>query len=110
MIFSLPINFLIFLECIQLQNYQNMTHYPHSHAKLPNEFLLIYTHQDLLYMPPSCTCTVHVGTTDKISQRMRKHQKICADLVVPSSAQIAPLLVPNVPNKIPRNPPFCSFA
>ena len=42
--------FFSFLECIYLKNYQNMSHYHHLHLKLSNEFLLICTHQDLLYV------------------------------------------------------------
>ena len=44
--------FLFFLlECVQFQSYQNILNYYQSHTKLPNEFLLIYTHQDLLHTP-----------------------------------------------------------
>ena len=38
------------LDYFQLQNYQSMIHFKHSHAKLSNEFLLIHTDPDFLYM------------------------------------------------------------
>ena len=49
---------------------------------------------------------------------MGQHKKFSPAVIVPSPAVIVPLSVnrfPNelaakVPNNIPRNPPFCSFA
>ena len=42
-----PMNVLIsFLEYVQPRNHQIKLYYLHSHIKLFNEFLLIYTHQD----------------------------------------------------------------
>ena len=42
---------LVFLEYVQLQDYQSILHFQHSHTKLSSEFLLIHTHEDLLCMP-----------------------------------------------------------
>ena len=44
-------NFLLSLEYVQLQTYQSMLPFHQLHTKQSNEFLLINTHQDLLYMP-----------------------------------------------------------
>ena len=39
------------MEYVQPQNFQSMIRYYYQHTKQSNEFLSIYTHQDLLYMP-----------------------------------------------------------
>ena len=67
-VFLLPIDFFSFLflrkvgwgggggggvreEFVQLRHYRSMLHrWMSSHRKLPNKFLSIHTHQDLLYM------------------------------------------------------------
>ena len=58
LLFSIKV--LIFLECIQLKNYQNWSHYHHSHIKLSNnEFLLICTHQAFfIHIPPTLRKTI----------------------------------------------------
>ena len=51
MIFSFAMNFLIFFGIYSAPSYQNISYCYHSHTKLSKDFLLIYTHQDLLHMP-----------------------------------------------------------
>ena len=41
--------FSFILKCVQLQSYQNMSLFYHSHTKSNNQFLLIYAHQALLH-------------------------------------------------------------
>ena len=49
MMYFFSMNFLISFGNVKPQSYQNILHY---YKELSNEFVLIYTHQDLLDMFP----------------------------------------------------------
>ena len=120
----------VFLECNQFQNYQSMPHDPRLYTKLSTEFLMIFTHQDLLQLHHSLFQVKYLFVKhheiqlpfDKIFrfQNWLKDETVLK--ILPSLycsfvnsyctfiyQQIPNKVEPNASNNLARNPPFLGF-
>ena len=75
-IFVTDKSFKFILECTQLQNYQNMLHYYYLHSELSNEFQLVFTHQELLYIPYTLSQVSYFYLQEVRSEGFKKLLKV----------------------------------